>query len=161
LVLADPDFDRAPPKGAARRPSTPDGAGPPAAPARLPRVPRLPHTAAEAEVIAPHLERLAGVAPRVLTDGRAAEGAFKRARNPRVGVLSTHGFFRDEPEAPPPGGAGPLILERGPRPGRPLENPLLRCGLLLAGCNRRAETRPGQDDGVLTGLEVVGTDLRG
>jgi CHAT domain-containing protein len=70
-------------------------------------------------------------------------------------VLCTHGFFLPDQEIArnEKGGAGKKVVTRW-------ENPLLRCGLLLAGCNNAAAATQG-DDGILTGLEVVGTDLRG
>ena len=45
-----------------------------------------------------------------------------------------------------------------PPAGPPLENPLLRAGLALAGAMR---PRQGQEDGLLTALEVAGLDLWG
>jgi CHAT domain-containing protein len=156
LVMADPDYDRAP-TGAGPRPDVPSaGSGPEVTrgavmrSVKLPQVPRLPATAEEARAILPNLRRYAGgLEPQVYTGADALEGTFKAARRPRVVVVSTHGFFLTEPTEPGPAGKLPA-------------NPLLRCGLTLAGCNKREEwAAAGEDDGVLTGLEVVGTDLRG
>src|SRR6202022_1257903 len=104
----------------------------------------LEGTAAEAKAITPALTRYAGKEPRVLAREQAREEEFKTVRQPLVAVLCTHGFF----------------LEDLTDPTLP-ENPLLRCGLLLAGCNQQDAQRNQDEDGILTGLEIVGTDLRG
>lgn len=114
---------------------------------KLGAVRRLPGTALEAESVAPKLARFAGSDPTVLMERRASASAFRSLKSPSVVVMSTHGFFL----ADEPGGEKEAVRE----------NPLLRCGLLLAGCNHAGTTPPGGDTGVLTGLEVVGTDLRG
>ena len=80
----------------------------------------------------------------------ATEAHFRELHRPRVLIMSTHGLFLDQSES---------------SAGRLPANPLLRCGLLLAGANRRASPggrgrQPGLD-GVLTGLEIVGSDLQG
>lgn len=148
VVVADPDFDRGP-SGAAD-PADPGAGRGLSKDFKLGAVRRLPGTAAEAAAILPHLEKFAGARPRVLTDADAGTAAVRQLKSPRVLVLSTHGFFlEDEPTTRAAGGG----------PGG--ENPLLRCGLLLAGCNQAGKAGPGADTGVLTGLEVVGTDLRG
>jgi tetratricopeptide (TPR) repeat protein len=153
LVLANPDYDLAP--------AGEGGAGTRSLVSGLPRVPPLPGTAAEAEASAPQLARYTGAQPRLYLGKEARKGVFQAAQRPRVVVLSTHGFFLEDQQVEPAAQGG-LIAERSaPSPeGRSLENPLLRCGLLLAGCNQR-EHKVGADDGVLTGLEIVGTDLRG
>jgi tetratricopeptide (TPR) repeat protein len=156
LVLADPDFDLAPKAARAEakrllgetgEEATRSGTLP------LGKVPRLPGTAAEAKAIVPSLKAYTGIAPRVLLREQALEGVFRKLRSPRVLVVSTHGFFLPDQEAP--------REDKGKaKATKKWENPLLRCGLLLAGCNNAARMTGG-DDGVLTGLEVLGADLRG
>ncbi len=167
LVLADPDFDLGRTEAAAEtRRLLPEVQGdeesrPASRSFVRGRVRRLPGTAAEARAIAPRLKTYAGNEPHVYLDRQALEGVVKASRSPRVLVLSTHGFFLPEQEVNRGERtssrvlADPLSRAAGGR-----ENPLLRCGLLLAGCNSPVGDEGG-DDGILTGLEVVGTDLRG
>jgi CHAT domain-containing protein/tetratricopeptide (TPR) repeat protein len=153
-IVADPDYDLAPAEAAAqaaelvgdRNPGELRGLLPSA---QLPRrVPRLPGTAVEAAAIKESVAKYAGQAPWVYLQAQALEGVVKVFPSPRALVLSTHGYF--------------LPAREKKEEARVLENPLLRCGLLLAGCNRRDKaTGPRDEDGVLTGLEILEMDLRG
>ncbi len=163
-IVADPDYDLAPADAVAqtnelvgeRNPTELRGLLPAA---RLPkRVPRLPGTALEAAAIKANLEKYAGQKPWVYLQEQALEGVVKAFPSPKVLVLSTHGYFLPGEEKK---AEEKRALEDRP-PARPLENPLLRCGLLLAGCNQRDKaTGPRDEDGVLTGLEILEMDLRG
>jgi CHAT domain-containing protein len=132
IVLADPDFGSL------------EGA-PPGSTFK-----RLPGTAAEAQELRTML-RLTD--EQMFTQGRATEAALKELRGPRILHLATHGFadrFWDLSEMPP---LGQDSLSK-PRLG----NALVRSGLALAGANQR---RSGDDDGILTALEVAALDLSG
>jgi CHAT domain-containing protein/Tfp pilus assembly protein PilF len=159
LMLADPDFDLGTAKAGPETKRlvsgaiTTGGTRSLAGVLRLGRVRPVSGTALEATAIAPSLKEYTGTAPRVYLRERAVEGVVKAARSPRVLVLCTHGFFLPDQQTP----HEDRITARRERKW---ENPLLRCGLLLAGCNNAARVKGG-DDGVLTGLEVVGLDLGG
>ncbi len=157
-IVADPDYDLGPVDAVAQtteligeRNSTELRGLLPAA--QLPRrVPRLSGTAVEAAAIKGNLEKFAGQKPWLYRQGQALEGVVKAFQSPRVLVLSTHGYFlsAEEKKAEDQAAAGVL------------ENPLLRCGLLLAGCNQRDKaTGPKDEDGVLTGMEILEMDLQG
>jgi CHAT domain-containing protein len=110
------------------------------------------------------LAALVHAEPILYVDQYALEGVFKALQRPKIVVMSTHGFFLPDQEPISKGekrseGATPGDAART-TDGQPIENPLVRCGLLLAGCNRRAKSAGG-NDGILTGMEIVGTDLRG
>jgi CHAT domain-containing protein/Tfp pilus assembly protein PilF len=168
LVIADPDFDLVPRRAEGVSPLV-RGLLPEE---RLPRFGRLPGTAAEARAIAPLLERFGKTKPEVWTGKKALEQTFKAARQPRVVVLSTHGYFLEDQAdvAAPRSGdlvhrglklVGSDLLRPQEKAVKVLENPLLRCGLALAGANHRDKVPAGAEDGILTGLEIVGSDLRG
>lgn len=128
----------------------------------LPDFTQLPGTAVEARAIAPSLKGFAAADPQLHFGAAASEEAFKNVRSPRVLALCTHGFFlEDQPDSASGnegqrGDASPMDLR--------LQNPLLRCGLALAGANGEHDPNTSEsagNDGVLTGLEILSADLRG
>jgi len=138
---------------------------------RLPavwRVERLPNAEAEGTALAKALEHYLHEPPVVYKRGEAQERTFKRLENPRMLVVATHGSFQADPghdNLPSPNTTGlwgslsagsPVNRERS----QSVINPLLRCSLALAGANHRWEAHGG-NDGMLTGMEILNTDLRG
>jgi len=177
IMMADPNFDLNPKEAQAAARAVFRGVAPPAAGLSLRstsqsgslvgRAQRLPGTAEEARAIRPKLAAYAGATPTLYEDRYALEAVFAALQRPKALVMSTHGFFLPDQETKANDSrAGEVATGGGMRgaalatDGTPLENPLLRCGLLLAGCNRR-DNATGGDDGILTGMEIVGTDLRG
>lgn len=122
--------------------------------------PPLPGTIEEGRIVS---AMLAG--STLVTEAKAIEQTIKAVHGPEALHLATHGFFRGEPKSiegntralevetsnVANSGSGPKTLQV------PMDNPLLRSGLAVAGANRRI----GAEDGLLTALEVSGMDLWG
>jgi CHAT domain-containing protein/tetratricopeptide (TPR) repeat protein len=120
----------------------------------------LPGTAREATAIKTLLP-----GARMLLWEQATEAAIKQVRGPSILHIATHGFFlsdRKDSSAETRGATdGDSLGEADRRLGRwvaQVKDPLLRSGLALAGAN---QGHSGDDDGVLTALEVAGLDLWG
>jgi CHAT domain-containing protein len=125
---------------------------------RLPKFTALPGTAREAAAARPRLQKYTEKDPTLLLGRDATRQAVEGLQAPRVLLLSTHGFFL--PDVPRPSPLSDFLRRERPtldRPVNPLENPLLRCGLALAGANRREDGLTG----VLMGLDVLRLELRG
>ncbi|MBW4572751.1 MAG: CHAT domain-containing protein [Tolypothrix carrinoi HA7290-LM1] len=95
---------------------------------------------------------------KVLLGKQATESAVKQLQAPSILHLATHGFFLSDLE---PNSNLSLTGLGQPQPKLQGENPLLRAGLALAGVNKRNQNTAGNDDGVLTALEVAGLNLHG
>jgi CHAT domain-containing protein len=149
-IFADPDFDGSPGvlPGSLRGLSSE---------LKLGKVPRLPSTATEADAVTAKIAKVFGTAPTVLTEAKATSAAFLALNRPRALTLSTHGFFLPDQELDPKEKER-LLRDPNARPTTHIEDPLLRCGLLLAGCNKPGDAGRA---GVLTGREALSADLRG
>jgi CHAT domain-containing protein len=99
----------------------------------------------------------------VFTRGLATEAALKQLHSPGILHVATHGFFLRDQEIRLLGGRD-LVVDTDQSvaaSAQPIENPLLRSGLALAGVNLRMGRADQGDDGVLTALEAAGLDLFG
>ena len=139
VVIANPDFSLASAAGAG-------AGGSRSVDFSQVRFSQLPGTEAEARA-------LSAIMPEaiLLTGAGATETAAKRLSGPRILHVASHGFFLDDPAAARKARAGQATPAR-------VEDPMLRSGLVFAGVNG---LRSGEDDGVLTALEVAALDLRG
>lgn len=137
------------------------------------RATRLPGTAIEARAVVGDVKNLAKQEPTMLLEAMANEAIFRRAQRPHLVMMSTHGFFLPnrtdqaksgerlfESPASSGSGDGSTGLYNLKATASELQDPLMRCGLLLAGCNS-AENATTPTDGILLGREIVETDLRG
>ena len=99
----------------------------------------------------------------------AREAELKSVQSPRVLDLATHGFyFPDQEFEHTKSGRADLPEASAWRRSRASttkndwENPLVRCGIALAGANRaRENTNAIVEDGLLTGLEASLLNLEG
>lgn len=150
VFVGAPAYDAGPAAGAGGAATAPRGTFSP-----------LPGTRAEAEALA-----AAWPGAQLWTDTAAGEAAVKAVRGPAVLHIATHGFFfGDRADAAGPatraGRRGAELLGDPPvavMPSLGKDDPLLRSGLALAGANRPAA---GDEDGILSALELAGLDLFG
>lgn len=128
---------------------------------KISKVGRLTFSAPEAALIAPAISRLTGDKPQTLMQGDALESAFKQLKSPSVLVISTHGFFLDGDQTQSSVADETRSVSSISSTANLLINPLLKCGLMLAGANQHLSIDSLENDGVLTGLEIADTDLSG
>ena len=160
LLVGDVDYGgdpgAGPDRGASRSAAVATRAG------LLPTFMKLPATGDEIASIGRYFKnRFRGAQPDELSGDLATEAALREAASKhRFLHLATHGYFAPE--------ALKSALGRTPGAGRPGElfggigvsgyHPGLLSGLALTGANVRP-TPLGQDDGILTALEVAELDL--
>jgi CHAT domain-containing protein/Tfp pilus assembly protein PilF len=122
--------------------------------------PPLPDAAQEGEAL-----RALFPGATLLTKGQATKAALRQVHSPEILHIATHGFFLEdrqlisagERSVQPLSNDSERALRQLEQRGIPVESPLLRSGLALAGANEHKE----DDNGILTALEVTGLNLWG
>lgn len=124
----------------------------------------LPGSGVEATNVA----RLLGADATLKLGPEAREAELKAVQSPRVLHLATHGFFLSDQEFKQSNALRDFWMgAMGTRwnaslPKEEWENPLVRCGIALAGANHaRQITNAVAEDGLLTGLEAALLNLQG
>jgi tetratricopeptide (TPR) repeat protein len=162
LVVANPNYDLAlpPPNPAYMASAERRTRGTPSSDLASLQFGPLPGTAAEGDAIAALLPEV-----NLHTQVEATENLLKQVQAPRILHIATHGFFlADLPSITPTANQNLSIIPSAnaslafPEADYPLEDPLLRSGLALAGFNIRES---GIEDGALTALEALSLNLYG
>jgi CHAT domain-containing protein len=117
----------------------------------------LPATRSEVEGINKTLTSTAWNT-QLLTGNDAMESNLKQMDSPRILHIATHGYFLEDIKPENDNGMRMMGMDAQ----RVAENPMLRSGLLLAGCNKTLADNTqltGADNGILTAYEAGLLDL--
>ena len=122
----------------------------------------LPATRVEVQNIQGYLMKKK-IANTLYQDSMGNEESFRQLSGRKTGLihLATHGFFLPDPERKHDDRA--QQQQQGSGVLKPMDNPLLRSGILLAGGNHAWTNHPveGVESGVLTAAKIAGMNLLG
>ncbi len=115
----------------------------------------LPGTQVEAERIEPYLRQVSASDVQKFSGVEASEMVIRNAQHPKYLLIGTHGYFHTEER-----------FDHRPAWVTPASDQVLsaqslgNCGLAMAGANHAGDSN-SDEDGLLLGLEVLSSDLRG
>ncbi|GBU26804.1 hypothetical protein R84B8_00318 [Treponema sp. R8-4-B8] len=122
----------------------------------------LPATRVEVQNIQGYLKKKK-IANTLYQDSMGNEESFRQLSGKKIGLihLATHGFFLPDPERKNDNRQQEQQQTRSVL--KPIDNPLLRSGLLLAGGNHAWTNNPveGVESGILTAAKIAGMNLLG
>jgi CHAT domain-containing protein len=127
---------------------------------------RLPGAESEASEVQLALKDPQYAPVSLFTGTNATEESFKNVQSPRILHVATHGYFLPDLQSSSRhqrSAADDLIPNRTLTPlelAGLAENPLLRCGMVLAGANNRSDDK-AIEDGWVTAEEISMINLRG